>query len=304
MKTSELTVGQYQAAFRTNRQCERYVLNMKYGEGYACRKCQHDQYYEIERYGLMYECRRCRHQESAKVGTIFEHSRVPLRKWFAAILELTICKGGIAATTLQRKLDVGSYRTAWIMLHKLRKAMEQRDAGYQLSGLIELDGVNLGRKKKDGTKNKFYLAVEERSLEGEPKKRAGFAKMQSVENYGKDEVEGFVQGHVQSKTMIKTDGGLDLKHGMLDLDVDPQSKVMHGLPHRLENHLPWVARLTYNIKATLLGMHRGVSGKYISSYVADQLYRFNRRFWPNQLQTRLIHACLLAKPIKVTELCA
>lgn len=303
MKTKELTPAQYQAAFRTDRQCERYIFEQKYPNGFSCRKCKHDQYYEIEKYGLMYACKKCRHQESAKAGTIFDHSKIPLRKWFAAILEITICKGGIAASTLQRKLGFGSYRTAWAMLHKLRNAMEQRDTGYQLSGLIELDGVNLGRKKKDGTKNTFYLGVEERSIEGQ-KRRAGFAKMQMVDRHGKKESQSFVEDHVKPKTVVKTDGGTDFKHGLIDLDIEQKSEVMDALPHRLEKHLPWVAKLTYNIKASFIGMHRGVSAKHVSRYVADQLYRFNRRFWPNQLQTRTINACLLANPLRIAELCA
>lgn len=304
MKTEEKSVAQYQASFRTDRQCERHIFAIKYGDGFKCRKCDHQKYYEIIRYGLMYACRKCRHHESAKAGTIFEHSRVPLRKWFQAILEITICKGGIAATTLQRRLGLGQYRTAWTMLHKLRKAMEQKDEGYELSGLLELDGVNLGDKKKDGTKNKFYMAVQERTQPGDKRQKAGFAKMVCVDQYGKGQVSDFVGQHIKPGSTVKIDGGLDLNQGLIDMDVEVESKVMHGLKYRLEKHLPWVARLTYNIKATLVGTHRGVSPKYLSSYMSGQLYRFNRRFWPKQLQTRLVRACVLASPITIAELCA
>ena len=228
METLGLSVSQYQQAFRTDKQCVKYIFKCKYPNGFNCRKCDHAEYYNVYKGGGSRQCKACKYEESAKSGTLFHRSQVPLRKWFAAILEFTISKGGISAVELQRRLGFGSYETAWSMLHKLRIAMGKRDEDYTLSGLVEVDGVNMGRKKKDGTKNKFYMAVEELSIPGKKHRKAGFAKMVSVEDYGQAKAKDFVQRNIKAMSHVKTDNSLDFKYGLEKVNVKHDAQVMDG----------------------------------------------------------------------------
>ncbi len=111
-----------------------------------CSKCQGTQSYKVQRTGRtlpLYECRTCSHQESLTAGTIFQHTRVALRVWFVAIFLMAMDKGGKSALTLSRELGL-RYATAWLMPHKIQRAMADRNAKYQLAGLVELDDAYFG----------------------------------------------------------------------------------------------------------------------------------------------------------------
>ena len=89
-----------------------------------------------------YQCRACRKQFTVTVGTIFEDSHIPLHKWLLAIHLMCSSKKGISALQLQRELELGSYRSAWFMCHRIRWAMTQSpmsEALRKMSGVVEID---------------------------------------------------------------------------------------------------------------------------------------------------------------------
>src|ERR1039457_4777464 len=96
--------------------------------------------YRASRLRLM--CRDCRHQSTVTAGTIFEKTRTPLRVWLAAAWYLTNQKQGVSALGLQRVLGLGSYQTAWAMLHRFRRAMV-RPGRERLKGQVEVDETYL-----------------------------------------------------------------------------------------------------------------------------------------------------------------
>lgn len=300
--TLDMTAAQFRQAFRTDRQCAKYLFERKYFDGFECRKCGGKEYYLTHHRGGSWECKVCGYQESAKAGTLFHKSKIPLRKWFQGILEFTISKGGVAATELQVRLGFGCYETAWQMLHKLRMAMGDRDQQYKLRDVIEFDGAAFGNRRRGhhGKRSKFYLAVESKAF-SDGKAGVGFAKMLKVERFSTENVEQFVEGHVAANTRVKTDGAVEIRDGMAKTEVRHDAMPMYGFKGRLERHLPWVHRLIGNMKAKLIGVYHGVSPKYVDRYVAEYLYRFNRRWCREQLQTRMITACLAIGPITYAD---
>jgi transposase-like protein len=99
--------------------------------------CGGKAFYRIAKRNV-YECKKCSRQISLTAGTIMHGSHTPLKKWFWAIYMASQDKRGVSAVRLQRELEV-SYPAAWLMLHKIRKAMGDRDGGYQLAGIGEMD---------------------------------------------------------------------------------------------------------------------------------------------------------------------
>ena len=85
----------------------------------------------------VHECKQCGYQCSVTAGTIFHKTRTPLTSWFWAIYRMSHDKKGISAVQLMKEIGV-SYTTAWLMPHKIRKAMEDRDWRYKLHGIIEM----------------------------------------------------------------------------------------------------------------------------------------------------------------------
>ena len=95
---------------------------------------------------------------SVTAGTIFHRSHLPLRVWFRAIWWVTNQKSGVSAVGLQRALGLGSYRTAWTCLHKLRRAMV-RPGRERLSGDVEVDEVFIGGGRRAEAKTRGHQSL-------------------------------------------------------------------------------------------------------------------------------------------------
>src|SRR3989454_4791626 len=107
-----------------------------------CPRCGHGRAYELvnqERH----QCAKCRHQVSLTSGTVLHRTKLPLTHWFWAAYLMTTDKRGVSALLLQRQLGLSSYETAWMMLHKLRRAMVNA-AREPLRGEVEVDDTWVG----------------------------------------------------------------------------------------------------------------------------------------------------------------
>jgi hypothetical protein len=294
MQTPNLTPKQFLQAFRTHKQCMEYMFKVKYPNGFACKKCRHDKFYEVEHRGGSWMCQACGYQESAKAGTLFHRSKIRLLDWFRAIYEITVSKGGISATELQFKLGIRAYDTVWGMLHKLRRAMGFRDEKYQLKDTVELDAALFGHQVS-ATQVKVYLAVESR-ITSKGRKASGFAKAQVVDSTNALSARGFVTKNIEPLSEIRTDAGPDLVGLEAGAEIVLNAKVMSRNKKELDAHLPWVHKLISNIRSAIIGTHHGVSAKHMQRYLDEYLYRFNRRWFREQLQLRLLNACVAYHP--------
>ena len=153
-KQEEMTFLQFQKKFNSEEACHEHLFQMKGSGGYECPRCEHKVCFVISTWTHpLYECKQCHHQTTVTVGTMFEKTRTPLSVWFIAIYWEAQDKRGISATYISRELEV-SYPTAWLMLHKIRKAMADRDEQYTLKSLVELDDFFIGAPTKDGKRGR------------------------------------------------------------------------------------------------------------------------------------------------------
>jgi transposase-like protein len=107
--------------FATETACRQYLVDLRWPQGPRCPDCKVAEVWLMK--APFYRCGRCRYDFSVTIGTLFADAHKPLRLWFEAIWYLTNQKSGGSALGLQRVLRLGSYRTAWSWLHKLRRAM-------------------------------------------------------------------------------------------------------------------------------------------------------------------------------------
>ena len=223
-------------------------------------------------------------------------------------------KVGVSISEMQRILEIGQYRTAWLMAHKIRKAMADRDARYSLAGLIEMDESFFGPKgSKRGRgserKSTVLCAVSlYRDRKGEEK--PGFAHMQVVENAAADTIEDFLdrlgcgvmtKEGKQLLEAIRSDGWRSYSRAAKNKQLQ-HFKVILRDPKAAGRLLPWVHRVISNVKAVIRGTHRGVSEKHLQSYLSEICYRFNRRFWEKELFDRLVQACISTETLTYKEL--
>ena len=156
------TLQEFQVAFPDEQACWEALRRTRWPKGFVCPRCGHAVSSWIATRRLE-QCCRCRYQCSVTAGTVFHRTRVSLLTWFWAIFFVARHKKGISALQLQRDTGLGSYRSAWTMLHRLRSALRYRPEA-RLAGLIEVDETYVGgheRGQRGGREvlHKSILAV-------------------------------------------------------------------------------------------------------------------------------------------------
>ena len=160
MENYPKTLAELEARFGTEEACRAYLFALRWPEGFVCNRCRGTAYWLASRGRVV--CSRCQHQTYVTAETIFQDSRKPLVMWFRAIWWVTSLKTGASALGLQRVLGLGSYKTAWTWLHKLRRVMV-RPGRDRLSGRVEVDESYLGGREEGvrgrGLQKKALIAV-------------------------------------------------------------------------------------------------------------------------------------------------
>lgn len=305
----------FQKTFATEEACFEHLRAMRWPDGFICRRCGHDKAWYIRTRRIM-DCKRCRAKTSITAGTIFHKTRTALLKWYWLIYRMATDKVGTSVAEMQRLLDIEDYKTAWLMAHKVRKAMADRDARYTLAGLVELDDSFFGppgRIAGRGSERKStVLCAVSLYKDAKDRKRPGFAHMQVVEDASAKSIEGFLErlgcGAATEEgrellEKIRTDGWKSYARAAKNKDL-AHCKVVLRKPADAGRLLPWVHRVISNTKAVIRGAHRGVSEKHLQSYLSEVCYRFNRRFWEKELFDRLIRACVSTQTVTYPELVA
>jgi len=134
------TLLELEERFSVESACRAYLYALRWPMGFLCPVCGASEAWAMDR-GL-WLCRGCRHQVSVMAGTIFQDTHLPLTTWFRAMWYVTSQKNGVSALGLQRILGLGSYKTAWALLHKLRRAMV-RPGRDRLRGIEEVTARSL-----------------------------------------------------------------------------------------------------------------------------------------------------------------
>jgi len=149
--------GLSEAAFRerfgSEEACRQALFEMRWREGLACPACGGRSFCEL-RTRRLFQCNRCKKQVRLTAGTVFQDTKLPLTTWFAAIYHLTQSKNGISSIELGRRLGV-KQGTAWLMKHKLMRAMAAREAAKpKLAGRVEIDDAYLGGERTGGKRGR------------------------------------------------------------------------------------------------------------------------------------------------------
>jgi transposase-like protein len=293
----EMSLIGFQRHFRTEAACRKYLFNLRWPEGFVCPACGSKHYGQISRRNL-FQCKACRRQSSLTAGTIMHRTRTPLRIWFWAIYLVANDKRGLSALQLSKKLEV-SYYVAWTMLHKIRRAMGERDDNYHLEGIIEADesffGGGKGGKKRGRGSKKTPVIIEVSTH----RDYVDFARMRVLDKVDSQNIKAVLERDVSPQQTIKTDG-LPAYYSVKDLGHKHQRKVAHG-PQNKEL-LNWVHTVASNAKAFLLGTFHGIGKKHLQQYLNEFCYRFNRRQWEGQLFDRLVRACATSSGITYAQL--
>jgi transposase-like protein len=229
-------------------------------------------------------------------GTVFHGSRLPLTLWFRAIWFVTSQKNGASALALKRILGMGSYETAWVWLHKLRRAMV-RPGRDQLKGTVEVDETYVGGetpgKRGRGALGKALVVIAVEIGEG----KIGRIRLFQVPNASGESLESAVKQSVVIGSTIRTDGWSGY-NGLTKLEF--KHNVVHSFTTVGEDLLPNCHRVASLLKRWLLGTHQGaISHQQLPYYLDEFTFRFNRRTSASRgkLFYRLVQQALQVEPV-------
>ncbi|CAM4405976.1 IS1595 family transposase [Paenibacillus alkaliterrae] len=265
-KQETLTFTKFQQRFDSEKACHDHLFQLKWSNGFCCPNCQHHEYFEISIRTLpLFQCKKCNHQTTVTVGTIFEKTRTPLRKWFTVIYWEAQDKRGVSAVFVARELEV-SYPTAWLMLHKIRKAMADRDEGYVLSGLVEIDDFYIGAptengKRGRGTDKNQVLVALSKNEKGHPL----YVKMEVIVDMKRETVETFVKENIETNSTLIADGHRTIPTLKDNYTIEAKKYNAKEDPE----HLKWVHTLISNLKSFVLGTFHGLDSRHLQSYLDE-----------------------------------
>lgn len=266
------TLSEFEARFSTEEACRDYLYRLRWPKGFQCPRCGHQKAWPANR--MLFQCARCDGQVSVIAGTIFHGTHKPLTLWFRTIWWVTGQKNGASALGLKNILGLGSYRTAWTWLHKLRRAMV-RPGRDRLTSVIEVDETYLGGEKTGkrgrGAAGKSLVVISTEINGG----RLGRIRLCRIRNASAGSLGSAVKEAADAGAVIRTDGwsGYRQLHrlGYHHEVVRKESAVG-------DNLLPSCHRVASLLKRWLLGTHQGaVSHEHLEYYLDEFTFRFNRR---------------------------
>ena len=285
-----------EARFSSEAACREYLVRLRWPDGFRCPRCGGAKGWPLR--SVLLECGHCGYQTSVTAGTIFQDTRKPLALWFRTMWWVTSQKNGASALGLQRALGLGSYKTAWTWLHKLRRAMVRvgRD---RLTGSVEVDETYVGgleegvRGRQTETKALVVIAAQEDGA------GIGRIRMRCVPDASAKSLMVFVEDSLDAGSLIHTDGW-PAYDSAESKGYRHRVTVLSGKKESASKLLPRVHRVASLLKRWLLGTHQGaVSREHLDYYLDEFTFRFNRRTSRSRgkLFYRLVQQAVAAEPV-------
>ena len=307
-------------------ECRQFLERMRWPTGTTCPKCGAIEPYQMERKSAtknrvqrLYKCRSCRKQFTATVGTIFEDSKIPLNKWFAAIFLMCASKKGISAHQLHRQLDI-TYKSAWFMAHRVREAMRDKGIIAPLTGTVEADETYIGGKPRghrvwnENVQDEVDMGIRPKSPRTPPYEdkptvfgmiqRGGLVRTMKVPNATAKTLGPIMRSYIDlDNSRLVTDGHRAYKHIKQHLRHDV---INHDMEYvRGDVHTQGIENYWSLLKRGVYGVFHHVGEDFLPQYLNEFEYRFNRRKVSDperfaalmaQVQGRLLWYCRTPQP--------
>ena len=294
------TLLEFQAQFPDDAACWAYLRRARWPNGFVCPRCGgRGSHFLASR--RLEQCRKCRYQGSVTAGTVFHGTHVSLRVWFLGIFFRARHKQGISALQFQRDTGVGSYQTAWTLLHKLRSGLAALPDAL-LNGDVEADetyigGYREGWNGRGAGKTGVAVIVERRGH------TAGSARLIVMPRATSAVLVPFVIDAIRPETTaVHTDDWVAYKAlGKLGIDHRPRKA---GRGRQKEDGLSWAHTIFGNLKTWLRGTFHGVSPKHLHRYLDEFVFRFNLRWQEDQLFAPVLRYAIGADPLPYIQLTA
>ena len=300
-----MNIFSFSAEFSSEEACRNHFKEERDKIGVICKKCSHTEHYWIKSQ-WSYECKQCRSRTSLRSGTIMQSSNLSFLIWYKTIFLLTATKKGFSSKEIQRQLGLKRYEPVWAMVHKLRKAMGNRDDRYTLEGMIEMDEgyftieasehqhqtQKAGRGSK--TKSNVMIMAESTVLEdldtGKAERQCRYFKAKVLEDHQADGTDETLKNAIANeKTIVFTDQSTSYVNiaDYVEMHISEKSNET-----TTKETLKWVHIAISNAKRNFAGNYHKIKRKYLQLYLNEFIYKLNRRYFGERIFERLVIASI------------
>jgi hypothetical protein len=298
-----MNIFSFTAHFESEESCRMHFKEERDKVGVMCNKCNHDKHYWIKSQ-WSYECKQCRSRTSLRSGTIMQSSNLSFLIWYKAMFLMSATKKGFSSKEIQRQLGLKRYEPVWAMVHKLRRAMGQRDDLYTLEGMIEMDEgyfsieaseydhktQKAGRGSK--TKSNVMVMAESTILEdietGKVDRQCRYFKAKVLDNHKVEGIDNtFEQAIDEQQIIVFTDKSTSYVNiaDYVELHITEKSN-----EQTTKETLKWVHIAISNAKRNFVGNYHKIKRKYLQLYLNEFVYKLNRRYFGERIFDRLVVA--------------
>jgi transposase-like protein len=284
----DLTLLEIMRRFSTEEAARAYFEKLRWPNGPTCPHCGNgdtDRIYPVTankkariRAGL-FKCGECKDKFTVTLGTVMEDSHLPLNKWLIAFYMMCASKTQISALQLQRQLEIGSYRSAWFLCHRIRYALKDADPRNLLMGTVEADETYIGGKARG--KGRGY--VKNKTAVVSLVERGGSVRSQVVEMVTGAEISKLLKAHVDLSAHLNTDqspvyvpvGREFASHDVVNHSIEEYSRDDKETGRKATTNT--AEGFFGNSKRSIDGTHHQISRKHTNLYFAELDHKYNTR---------------------------
>jgi hypothetical protein len=293
--------------FKDEVTCRLHFKKQRDQIGVICSRCKSTEHYWLKN-KWSYQCKSCSSRTSLRSGTIMQSSKLSFLIWYRTIFLLSTTKKGFSSKEIQRQLGLKRYEPVWAMVHKLRKAMGQRDDRYTLEGMIEMDegyfGVEASKQahatQKAGrgskTKSNVMVMAESTVLEdletGKVDRQCRYFKAKVLQDHKADGTdEAFKDAIDDEQTIVFSDMSTSYVNisDYVEIHITEKSD-----EQTTKETLKWVHIAISNAKRNFAGIYHKIKRKYLQLYLNEFIYKLNRRYFGERVFDRLVIASVTA----------
>ena len=265
--------------FSTEERCRRAIRDSRWAkDDVVCPYC--GGHHCVERKDGRYRCNHCKRNFSVTVGTIFENTKISLRKWFIAMYLISSHKKGVSSCQLGRDLHV-TQKTAWYILHKVRTLYAQCDTP-ALGGEVEMDEMYLGGRETNKHESKRTEKTQGRSTKTKTPifgmiEREGSVRAMKVENTQAKTLMPIIKQFVADNANVFTDE-LAAYNGLAS-EGYIHGVIRHGIKEYSKGGITTnsIEGFWAHFKRVVFGTYHFVSKAYLQRYIDEAVYRYNTR---------------------------
>lgn len=288
MKLLKFDRKTFEQRFGDKKSCYAYLAELKWAEGYQCRRCSQSVYIKGKQ-PFSRRCSKCGYDESTTAFTLFHKLKFDIDKAFGMLYEIATSKKGANSVWLAERFGV-QQNTAWLFRQKVQKAMES-SGDFPLEGEVHVDEFEIGTPKEEeqGRANselkfRVVLAVEHR----DGKSGRGYAKV--IDDFSSASIKPIFDQHIDKSASVVTDGWSAYKAFKKEFNLKQ-------IPSNQGKNFKMLHLQIRNFKNWLRGVHSYCDKKYLQKYIDEYFFRYHRRNHRTTILDKLIERCVACDPM-------